>query len=57
MQALVVGSTGVTWFLGTLAGAVGGQPFMVRMRYTHTWVHDDQEGWRIDAAHASAANE
>jgi len=57
LQALVVGSTGVTWFLGTLAGAVGGQPFMVRMRYTHTWVHDDQEGWRIDAAHASAANE
>ncbi|MGY1845681.1 nuclear transport factor 2 family protein [Modestobacter sp. SYSU DS0875] len=57
LQALVVGSTGVTWFLGTLEGTVGGQPFMARMRYTRTWVLNDQEGWHIIAAHASAVNE
>jgi ketosteroid isomerase-like protein len=57
LQALVVGSTGVTWFLGTLEGTVGGQPFMARMRYTRTWVLDDQGGWRIVAAHASALND
>ena len=43
--------TGVTWFLGTLAGTVGGQPMTARMRYTRTWVHG-QAGWKIIAAHA-----
>ncbi|SDO21022.1 nuclear transport factor 2 family protein [Geodermatophilus sp. DSM 45219] len=57
LQALVVGSTGVTWFLGTLEGTVGGQPFAARMRYTRTWVSDHRGGWRIIAAHASAVNE
>ena len=57
LQALVVGSTGVTWFLGTLEGTVGGQPFMARMRYTRTWVLNDQGGWHIVAAHASAVSE
>ena len=31
------GSTGVTWFLGTLEGTVGGESFVARMRYTRTW--------------------
>ena len=43
--------TGVTWFLGTLAGTVGGRPMTARMRYTRTWVHG-QAGWKIIAAHA-----
>jgi ketosteroid isomerase-like protein len=43
--------TGVTWFLGTLEGTVGGQPFAARLRYTRTWIQD-QKGWRIIAAHA-----
>lgn len=51
IEALVAGSTGVTFFTGTLAGTFGGQPMSARMRYTRTWVHDDQTGWRILAAH------
>ena len=51
LRVLATAHTGVTWFLGTLAGTVGGQPMTARMRYTRTWVHD-QAGWRIIAAHA-----
>lgn len=43
---------GVTWFLGTLECTVGGQSLVARMRYTRTWAHDDQSGWKIIAAHA-----
>jgi hypothetical protein len=43
----------VTWFLGTLAGEVGGTSFVARVRYTRTWVHDG--GWRLIAAHVSEA--
>jgi hypothetical protein len=32
---------GVTFFLGTLEGTVGGAPLKARMRYTRTWRHDD----------------
>ncbi|HEX3789569.1 MAG TPA: nuclear transport factor 2 family protein [Pseudonocardiaceae bacterium] len=51
LQVLATAHTGVTWFLGTLAGTVGGQPLVARMRYTRTWVHHES-GWRIIAAHA-----
>jgi hypothetical protein len=34
LRVLVTGSTGVTWFLGTLEGGVGGEPFAGQMRYT-----------------------
>jgi hypothetical protein len=44
---------GVTWFLGTLQGTIGGQPLLARMRYTRTWTHDDRSGWKIIAAHAT----
>jgi ketosteroid isomerase-like protein len=53
LQVLADEHVGVTWFLGTLAGAVGGQPLRARMRYTRTWSRD-RAGWRIIAAHASA---
>lgn len=53
LTVLADGRTGVTWFLGALAGAVDGVPFAVRMRYTRTWIRDDEYGWRIVAAHAS----
>lgn len=43
---------GVTWFLGSVAGTVGGQPFAVRMRYTRTWANTPA-GWQVVAAHAS----
>jgi ketosteroid isomerase-like protein len=52
LQVLATAHTGVTWFLGTLEGTVGGQPLVARMRYTRTWIHDDQSGWKIIAAHA-----
>lgn len=52
LQALVVGDTGVTWFLGTLAATVDGQPVTARMRYTRTWI-TDHRGWRVIAAHAT----
>jgi hypothetical protein len=52
---LVDGGTGVTWFLGTLEGTLAGTPFTARVRYTRTWIHDDIRGWRLVAAHVSAA--
>jgi hypothetical protein len=55
LDVLVDGSTGVTWFLGTLEGTYGGMPFAVRLRYTRTWIHDIERGWRIVAAHSSPA--
>lgn len=53
LTVLAVGRTGVTWFLGTLKGTSGGTPFAARVRYTRTWVHDDDHGWRLLAAHVS----
>lgn len=54
LAVLVVGRTGVTWFLGSLEGSLNGTPFTARVRYTRTWVHDDEHGWRLLAAHVSA---
>jgi len=54
LRVLVDGTTGVTWFLGTLEGTVGGTPFTARVRYTRTWVHDGDR-WRLIAAHVSDA--
>lgn len=51
LRLLATAHTGVTWFLGTLAGTVGGQPMTARMRYTRTWIRDGAD-WRIIAAHA-----
>ena len=56
LRVLVTGSTGVTWFLGTLEGAVGGTSFAARMRYTRTWAREEESGWRIVAAHAMFVN-
>ena len=56
LRVLVRGSTGVTWFLGVLEGALGGEPFAARMRYTRTWMYDERGGWRIVAAQATLAN-
>jgi ketosteroid isomerase-like protein len=55
LTVLVEGRTGVTWFLGAVEGTVAGTPFAARLRYTRTWIHDDDHGWRIVAAHASQA--
>ncbi|MFC5924364.1 nuclear transport factor 2 family protein [Micromonospora vulcania] len=53
LDLLVVGSTGVTFFLGRVTGVFDGAAFSARLRYTRTWVHDDPHGWRILAAHIS----
>ncbi|MBM0231345.1 nuclear transport factor 2 family protein [Micromonospora sp. STR1_7] len=53
LDLLVVGSTGVTFFLGRVAGVFDGAPIAARLRYTRTWVHDDSHGWRVLAAHIS----
>ncbi|MFI5492962.1 DUF4440 domain-containing protein [Actinoplanes sp. NPDC051859] len=53
LDLVVAGDTGVTWFLGSLSGSINGVPFTARMRYTRTWIRDDEHGWRILAAHAS----
>lgn len=53
LKVLATTHTGVTWFLGTLEGTFGGQRLAARMRYTRTWTHDDQTGWKIIAAHAT----
>jgi ketosteroid isomerase-like protein len=51
VEVVVAGSTGVTFFTGTVSGTFDGQPMSARLRYTRTWVHDDRLGWRILAAH------
>lgn len=56
LRVLATEHAGVTWFLGTLAGTVGGQPILARMRYTRTWINDES-GWRIIAAHAMFLND
>jgi ketosteroid isomerase-like protein len=55
LTVLIEGRTGVTWFLGALEGTFAGTPFAARLRYTRTWIHDDDHGWRVVAAHASPA--
>jgi ketosteroid isomerase-like protein len=55
LEVLADGRTGVTWFLGTLEGTFDGTPFAARLRYTRTWIHDDNYGWRVVAAHMSPA--
>lgn len=54
LTVLVVGNTGVTCFLGTVAGVLSGSEFTARVRYTRTWTHDDAHGWRLIAGHVSA---
>ncbi|MBY8872019.1 nuclear transport factor 2 family protein [Micromonospora sp. PLK6-60] len=52
---LAAGTTGVTWFLGTLSGVFKGEAFTARLRYTRTWIHEPSRGWRLVAAHVSEA--
>lgn len=55
LTALVDGNTGVTWFLGRLAGMLQGEEFTARVRYTRTWTNT-ATGWRLLAAHVGAAD-
>lgn len=49
------GTTGVTFFTGTVTGTFNGQPLTARLRYTRTWTHDPDVGWQVLAAHISPA--
>ncbi len=51
VEVLLAGGTGVTFFVGTVSGTFGGEPSSARLRYTRTWTHDADAGWRILAAH------
>ena len=51
VEVLVAGTTGATFFTGTIVGTFGGEPMSAGLRYTRTWVHEDETGWRILAAH------
>ena len=51
VEVLVAGTTGVTFVVGRVSGTFEGQPMAARLRYTRTWVHDGELGWRILAAH------
>jgi ketosteroid isomerase-like protein len=53
LTVFVDGRTGITWFLGTLEGTFKGAPFTARVRYTRTWIHTDERGWRLVAAHVT----
>ena len=53
LRVLVEGSTGVTWFIGTLAGTFADVDFASRLSFTRTWVHSAPHGWKVVAAHAS----
>ena len=56
LRVRVVGSTGVTWVLMALAGSLGPDSFEGRLRYTRTWAHGAETGWRIVAAQATFAS-
>jgi hypothetical protein len=51
LEVLVAGTTGVTFLVATVSGTFEGRPMTARLRYTRTWVHDGELGWRILAAH------
>ena len=51
LELLVAGSTGVTFFVASVAGTFGGEPMTARLRYTRTWTYRVDTGWRILAAH------
>jgi ketosteroid isomerase-like protein len=51
VEVLFAGTTGVTFVTATVAGTFGGEPLSARLRYTRTWTHDGETGWRILAAH------
>lgn len=47
VEVLVIGKTGVTFFIGMASGTFEGQPMTARLGYTPIWVHDSPVGWRI----------
>ncbi|HSU37845.1 MAG TPA: nuclear transport factor 2 family protein [Propionibacteriaceae bacterium] len=53
LRVIVAGQLGVTCFYGRLEGVLDGEPFAAQLRYTRTWVFDEDRGWQLVAGHAS----
>lgn len=53
LRVMVVGQVGVTCFYGRLEGSLDGEPFAAQLRYTRTWIFDEDRGWQLVAGHAS----
>jgi hypothetical protein len=53
LTLVVAGRTGVTRVLTTLEDTDAGAPFAANVLYTRTWIHDEDHGWRVLAAHIS----
>ncbi len=53
LRVIVAGEVGVTCFYGRLEGSLDGEPFAAQLRYTRTWLYDDDRGWQLLAGHAS----
>jgi ketosteroid isomerase-like protein len=53
LRVIVAGQVGVTCFYGRLEGSLDGVPFAAQLRYTRTWVFDEDRGWQLVAGHAS----
>jgi ketosteroid isomerase-like protein len=54
LRVIVVGDTAVTFVVLRIRGTIAAAEFAGTMRYTRTWVHE-QEGWRVVAAHIAPA--
>jgi len=53
LRVIVAGPLGVTCFYGRLEGVLDGEPFAAQLRYTRTWLFDEDRGWQLVAGHAS----
>ena len=53
LRVIVAGQLGVTCFYGRLEGVLDGEPFAAQLRYTRTWLFDEDRGWQLVAGHAS----
>jgi hypothetical protein len=53
LRVIVAEHVGVTCFYGRLEGSLDGEPFAAQLRYTRTWLFDEDRGWQLVAGHAS----
>jgi ketosteroid isomerase-like protein len=54
LRVLVAGDTAVTFVVLRIRGTIAGDEVAGTMRYTRTWVHE-QQSWRVLAAHIAPA--
>jgi ketosteroid isomerase-like protein len=54
VEVRVADTTAVTFVVLRVCGTIAGEDVSGRMRYTRTWVRDE-DGWRVIAAHIAPA--